>query len=330
MAQIDYVEDGYGGYDHYGRAENALGREEQLSERSRFGALVNWAGALMSLGLIVGMAIWAVQLTLRDVSGVPVIEALEGPMREAPADPGGTQAPNQGFAVNRIAEGEEAQPVPDRLVLAPPPIELREVRFEVAAEPEVEAEAGAGSLPGADVAPDTPRTASREETEALIDRLLQEAQPGLAVPETEASAGPEVAVALAASDDAYEVLPVSVPGIARSLRPTARPVAFVTQTGTDGGTATEEIAASDLPDGTRLVQLGAFDTADLAREEWARIAGQFPDYFEDRPLVIEEAESGGQTFFRLRAAGFDDLAGSRRFCAVLVAQGTACIPVTVR
>jgi hypothetical protein len=51
-------------------------------------------------------------------------------MRQPPADPGGTQAPHQGLAVNRIAEGEEAQPVPDRLVLAPPPVELQEVRFE--------------------------------------------------------------------------------------------------------------------------------------------------------------------------------------------------------
>jgi hypothetical protein len=88
------------------------------------GALANWAGALLSVGLVVGMSVWAFQLLMRDVSGVPVIEALEGPMREPPADPGGTQAPHQGLAVNRIAEGEEAQPVPDRLVLAPPPIEL--------------------------------------------------------------------------------------------------------------------------------------------------------------------------------------------------------------
>jgi hypothetical protein len=55
---------------------------------------------------------------------------------------------------------------------------------------------------------------------------------------------------------------------------------------------TEEIAVSDLPDGTRLVQLGAFDTAEIAREEWDRIAGRFPEYFDDRPRVIEEAESG--------------------------------------
>jgi hypothetical protein len=105
---------------------------------------VNWAGALMSVGLVVGMSVWAVQLLMRDVSGVPVIEALEGPMREPPADPGGTQAPHQGLAVNRIAEGEEAQPVPDRLVLAPPPIELQEVRFEPADMAELEAHAADG------------------------------------------------------------------------------------------------------------------------------------------------------------------------------------------
>ena len=94
--------------------------------------------------------------------------------------------------------------------------------------------------------------------------------------------------------------------------------------------STPEIEVSELPEGTRLVQLGAFDTPDIAREEWDRIASRFPDYFDARPRVIEEAESGGQTFFRLRAAGFDDLAGSRRFCAVLVAEGRPCIPVTVR
>jgi hypothetical protein len=94
--------------------------------------------------------------------------------------------------------------------------------------------------------------------------------------------------------------------------------------------AVRELAVSDLAIGTRLVQLGAFDTAEVARSEWERLAGRFPDYFAGRPRVVEAASSGGQTFYRLRAAGFEDLATSRRFCAVLVAQGAACIPVTVR
>jgi hypothetical protein len=326
MADIEYSDAGFGGYEPQDTApERARG--------ARLGAVVNWAGALMSLGLIVGMGIWAVQLLMRDVSGVPVIAAIEGPMRQPPADPGGTQAPHQGLAVNRIAEGEEAQPVPDRLVLAPPPIELQEVRFETAAPAEVTPvprQEIAAESPG-----DVPQDASETDTAALIDRLLQEAQTGV-VPEAEISVPEDTPVIdLAIASEAVEgVLPASVPGIARSLRPAARPAAFVPRapiaSSSSSGPTVEEIAVTDLPDGTRLVQLGAFDTAEIAREAWNDIAGRFPEYFDDRPRVIEAAESGGQTFYRLRAAGFDDLAGSRRFCAVLVAQGTACIPVTVR
>ena len=322
MAHIDYVEDGYG-------AGEVDDRGTRPAAAPRLGTLVNWAGALMSLSLVVGMGVWAFQLMIRDVSGVPVIEALEGPMREPPADPGGTQAPHQGLAVNRIAEGEEAQPVPDRLVLAPPPIELQDVRFET------EEETDAAPVPRSEVAADTPHTATREETMQLIDRLLQEAQPDAVAAEIEGFATEDPAASLESGAGEPEVLPVSAPGIARSLRPAARPAAFVTRAdagapSTVSARSTPEIEVSELPEGTRLVQLGAFDTPDIAREEWDRIASRFPDYFDARPRVIEEAESGGQTFFRLRAAGFDDLAGSRRFCAVLVAEGRPCIPVTVR
>jgi hypothetical protein len=302
--------------------------------RAGFGALVNWAGALVSLGLVVGMAVWAVQLTLRDVSGVPVIQAIEGPMRVAPADPGGLQAPHQGLAVNRIAEGQEAQPVPDRLVLAPPPVELQEVRFETAEvradadtsasapaavraeEPEVAADAAAPA------APDAPT-----ETMALIDRLLAEAQ-GLSPDEVPARAAPPTAAA-----PVPQVIPASVPGVAVSPRPAARPVELVSASSSSRPAPqpeTIELSPADLPEGTRLVQLGAFDSAEIARREWVRLAADHPDYFAGRPRVVEQVDSGGQTFYRLRAGGFEDLAGARRFCTVLVAEGAACIPVTLR
>ena len=61
-----------------------------------------------------------------------------------------------------------------------------------------------------------------------------------------------------------------------------------------------------------------------------RLLVQFPDYFEGRARVIQSASSGGSTFYRLRAHGFEDLAASRRFCAALVARNAPCIPVTVR
>ena len=85
-----------------------------------------------------------------------------------------------------------------------------------------------------------------------------------------------------------------------------------------------------LPPGTRLAQLGAYDSADVARNEWDKFYTRFGDYMEGKQRVIQKASSGGRTFYRLRAMGFDDLSDARRFCAVLVADNTDCIPVTIR
>jgi hypothetical protein len=96
------------------------------------------------------------------------------------------------------------------------------------------------------------------------------------------------------------------------------------------GRATLEVDASSLPAGTRLAQLGAYESADVARAEWDRIHGKFPDFLDDKQRVIQRAESGGRIFYRLRAMGFADLADARRFCSALVAGRADCIPVTTR
>ena len=331
MADIEYFGDDDA---HHARdAYAARGRSGQSGPAAqgeapvRLGTVVNWAGALVSLGLVVGMAVWAFQLTMRDVSGVPVIRALEGPMRVPPADPGGTQAEHQGLAVNRIAEGGEAAPVPDRLVLAPPPVDLEAVSFASSSQ----------AAPTVSVAPAPAPTPSEISagTQALIDRLIERAEPlpGAPAAEVAAAAAPVVDIVPAAA----RVIPASVPGVARSLRPEGRPAAIAaralaapTQVAAARPVAVEEITPDTLAEGTRLVQLGAFDTPDIARAEWERLTGLFPDYFVGRARVIQEASSGGQAFYRLRAHGFEDLAASRRFCAALMAQSAPCIPVTVR
>lgn len=323
---------------------------------SRVGLLVNWAGAVVSLGLVVGMGVWAYQLTMRDVSGVPVIRALEGPMRVPPADPGGVQAEHQGLAVNRLAEGEEAGPVPDRLVLAPPPIDLDEVELasssvgapieEAAASIEADTAPGTGVAVARAASLPTPAAASAE-TRALIERLIARSDPlsGLDEPDAAAAADAEVirvsadaeivdAPADPAPAIAIEVIPATVPGVARSLRPALRPAAML-QSRPAGpaipvATGPVDMDPDALVEGTRLVQLGAFDTPELAMAEWDRLLARFPDFFDGRARVIQEANSGGSAFYRLRAHGFEDLAASRRFCAALMAQNAPCIPVTVR
>ena len=100
---------------------------QQLAAPGRadaIGKLTNLAGALVSLALIIGIGVWGYKLLVRDVSGIPVVRAAEGPMRVQPENPGGDQALNQGLSVNNVAaQGVAAVPA-DRLVLAPTPLEL--------------------------------------------------------------------------------------------------------------------------------------------------------------------------------------------------------------
>ena len=90
--------------------------------------LMHGVAAVVSLALLAGFAVWVWTLAVRDVSGVPVVRALEGPMRVAPEDPGGMQAAHQGLSVNAVAAGEPPQ-MPDRITLAPapPPLEAEDI-----------------------------------------------------------------------------------------------------------------------------------------------------------------------------------------------------------
>jgi hypothetical protein len=136
------------------------------------------------------------------------------------------------------------------------------------------------------------------------------------------------------------IISASVPGVTRSPRPNVRPAGDLRATAvraaqpavgnTAGAAATPAIEASVIPAGTRLVQLGAFDSAEVANAEWTRLNGQFSEYLGGKTRVVQQAQSGGRTFFRLRAMGFDDLSDARRFCSALVAENAACIPVVVR
>jgi hypothetical protein len=117
-----------------------------------------------------------------------------------------------------------------------------------------------------------------------------------------------------------------------SPRPRARPAGTVPMPLVTAALAPEakEISGEGLASGTRLVQLGAFDSETIARSEWDRLSGKFTDLLDGKTRIVQAAQSGGRTFYRLRAMGFADEADSRRFCSALVAERAACIPVAVR
>ena len=309
-------------------------------------AVLNWAGALLSILLIAGLATWGWKLWVRDVTGVPVVRALEGPMRVAPDEPGGLASNYQGLTVNRIAEERVDVAPSDQLVLAPEPSGLdAEEDLPMAALPSIEEAADAGTFETAEITA-TPQIedalpAADAEVAALDDSSVEALVPVLpdsgtsdaVLPEGQALSATDLAVQLALgtgdlkreAPDTKIVAAAHVP--VRTPRPLIRPANLRVVSAPAINPVNGEIDATTIPAGTRLVQLGAYASAEEARVEWASRLAMFGDYMVGKERIVQEAETGGRSFYRLRAMGFTDLADARRFCAVLVADGANCIPV---
>jgi len=261
-------------------------------------------GALMSLALVIGMVVWGVQTLTRDVSGIPVVRAAKGPVRVQPEDPGGAKVRNQGFAVNDVAADGTAAAPADTLILAPEPLDLS---FETVP---VEAEAERA-------APQT--VESEEDMMALAESIAADIEPL----EQVQPAAMEAPSATVTGGLGKSLRPKLRPGLAAAVEPSTPPVELASG-------AVRDVDAATIPVGTRLAQLGAFKTEEIARKEWTRLEVKFGDYLEGKERVIQKAESGGRTFYRLRAMGFADLGDARRFCSALVAERAECIPVVTR
>ncbi len=329
MADADFDE-----FDAYHATSTA-----SAGQGGRMQKWMNGAGALTSVALIAGLGVWAYDLAVRDVRGVPVIQALEGPARVAPDDPGGELASHQGMAVNEIAADGTAGDPADRLTLAPRPDGLAEEdqpMGELAASvderaattfPPVEA-------PGSDFT-DAPAVAAPADASPNLAAL----RPAEPLPDGPVEALP-LETGLEPPAVAADVISANVPGVSRSLRPAARPASDI---GIDAmaEAAAAAVAAALAPQaldlapetlaaGTRLVQIGAYPNEAQARLEWDKTAARFGALLDGKRRVIEAATSGGETFYRLRVEGFDDLDDARRFCAALKAENAECVPAVVR
>lgn len=336
----------------------AEGRDHAPGAHRSIGTLTNWVGAGLSLALIVGVTVWGYKLLMRDVNGVPVVRATEGPMRMQPEAPGGSTADHLGLAVNEVAATGIAAPPPDRLVLAPRPVDL--LAEDVAT---AELMAVAQILPMAPPAP------------AATPAVVEGVNPALSVmtaglgpdgrfgddiaqienvamirsePDSMSSMVDQILAQVLAGEEPTATAEPDIPvdivegGIGQSLRPQIRPDSVVQLAAANVTAALGPVALAATthpvqdvdPDtiavGTRLVQLGAFDSPEVAKQEWDRLAARFGDYLAGKSRVIQLAESGGRNFYRLRAMGFADINDSRRFCSALVAERAECIPVSAK
>ena len=311
-------------FDDFERSYAAPSADGRL-ERAR--RMVNMAGAVCSVALVLGLGFWGYRLAVRDVAGVPVMRAMAGPMRVAPADPGGNQASNQGLSVNAVAATGTSAPLADQITLAPRPVELLPGDTAIAVNSTARTGTGGGTLPvslaiSGQASPGSEASLLIAQIAPLDEGAAQLINVATGTPVDVADADPETPATLAAG---------------RSLRPQARPAAFASadaklsnvETVAAPGPATE-VNPLTVVTGTRLAQLGAFDTPDLAREKFALLQTQFGDLMAGKAVVIQAAQSGGRSFYRLRAHGFAGDDEARRFCAALQAEDADCIPVAQR
>ncbi|MGR3614693.1 MAG: SPOR domain-containing protein [Paracoccaceae bacterium] len=353
---IQYTDDGYvqdHGYDAEPESDvNFVAQGPGFVSKS-----LNLFGAVASLALVVGIGVWGYKLVIRDVSGVPVVRAVEGPMRVQPVDPGGKEADHQGLAVNAVAaQGTAARPA-DTLKLAPKPVTLSDedaplVESQTTPKAEVTEVKLAEPTPAEPVGDSAISAFQNGQVDALVNELtagipaLMDDPAETDQPEQSQTAAvgivqPEPLSPLDISD-VPEAQPAVYqgPGLSRSLRPVSRPArsnesqaieaALRSATDATASLGGLDVDPESLPAGTRLAQLGAFESPEVAKAEWERLYGRFGDFLDGKQRVIQMASSGGRTFYRLRAMGFDDLSDARRFCSALVAGNAECIPVTTR
>lgn len=295
---------------------------------------INWIGAVSSLALVVGLGVWGWQTIQRDVSGIPVIQAISEPMRVRPEDPGGLQSDHQGYSVNEVqSEGRAGDPV-EQLVLAPPPLDLitGTVNTTPLAAPSQTASNGSNGI--APLTPDMTPEQQKAALDAMAQALANGATPLAPVtPSVRADSG---------------TISSAVPGVSQSVRPRTRPAGAapaaaiavaptplpsndqVASLGAQTGLPPTFVDPATIPAGTRMVQFGAFDSAQIAQAEWVRLSGRFSSFLGDKQPVIQRAISGGREFHRLRVLSFEDVSEARRFCTVFTSDNTACIPVVAK
>ena len=286
----------------------------QDAGESRVSNLTNFAGAALSLALIIGVGVWGYKLVVRDVSGIPVVRAMEGDMRVLPDNPGGAVALHTGLAVNEVAASGEAAGPEDTLVLAPSESGLAQEDLEVQLAPEVadllstvavSVEAAAEETLG-DVV--TPVAAEVDEITLLAQMLASNPVTAPVTP---------------------DIIPASVPGVRTSLRPMLRPTSLSIVQPTPASANTSEVAVNSavFPAGTNLVHLGAYASPSEAADAWVRLERRLGQYLTGYERVIQVSNQSGGTWYRLRASGFADRTEALRLCAVLQAEYAECIAV---
>ncbi len=271
--------------------------------------VLRWIGAVASISLVVGIIYWGFLLGQRDATDVPVIRAIEGNARIIPDDPQGTQADNQGLAVNEVLAETTPTAVDTNTTLAPASQTVT-----------TEDETMSALVP---VAP----APTQNVTPIVVDAatLLVEISPVI-----EPSVAPDgMTLPVRRPENLQKTDPISdaIEGLLQELTPEEGDTSFETP---DLPRPEPKFGNPLLDPGAALIQLGAYNSVEDAGDVWVEYQSEHGDLLTNKQRYIEPIESGGRLLYRLRAAGFDGLDQTQALCAALDARGIDCISVTVQ
>ena len=270
---------------------------------------LRWIGAAASVSLVVGIIYWGFLLGQRDATDVPVIRAMEGNARIVPEDPQGTQADNQGLAVNEVLAETTPSAVNTNTTLAP-------ASQTVTAEDEtMSALVPVAPAPVQNTAP------------IVVDAATLMVEINPVIEPSVASDG--MTMPLRRPDNFLQADPISdaIEGLLQELIPEEGDTSFETL---DLPRPEPKFGNPLLDPGAALIQLGAYNSLEDAGDVWGEYQSEHGDLLANTQRYIEPIESGGRLLYRLRAAGFDGLDQTRALCAALDARGVDCISVTVQ
>ena len=277
--------------------------------------MVNWAGALLSIIILITLIIWGFSLNVSDSAEIPVVKAKIKELRVVSEEPGGQIVNYQGLSINNVQEQGKAQSAATRIILAPEPIKLIEEDVNISiiensgvtTEPKVSSlnhgdgenkkeiiNVPDGTSPFAIVISVIPKIRNLYGTYSL-DKIIENNDVDL-TPGTE--------------DKFIENNDVELtPGTKDKIK------------------ATNEVS---LKSGTNLVQLGFYSTKQKAQKVWSDLMINNSSVFKNKKRIIQNVNIRGNNSYRLTVVGFSGLGESREFCVFLRDSLPTCLSMRAK
>ncbi len=225
---------------------------------------------------------------------LPMVKAIDDPVKVKPESPGGMEVPYQEqLVLNGEQPAEGGEPIVERLL--PPP--------ESPQWPPTEPEG---------LAPVEPTTTGQAEPGATITtpELPAETVGVAAVESAEPHSGNAAPAAAQTADVPPEPETKAPEPVVKAPEPVAK--------------AAEPVAPVA---GTYLVQLASITSRDATKPAWKGMQAAHPDLLGDLAMSVQKAEVKGKTYYRIQAGPFPNRPTALDVCAQLKAKQQDCLVV---